>query len=479
MELREMILECLEESLHGGKAASYASVSREWYAYFEPYMFQRLKLSLKRLQEFEIFVTEHRRAFVQHIWFRFERSIHPGETPVKFRHQLDHHRFCTAIFHLFQILSEWTKLDEGRSGIVLELTAFSAADPYYSMKDTVPEELKDVDLTVDSDALNAVYDKPPGYMRRFTDEEKQQQANIGDCYVSQDFHSAPTPPFPKVKLITDLTVRRQMHSSFFSTYMKHMVEALPKLDFLTYEPCSLSFYPGSRAGQPAYSRIVEDIITAIPSSIRRLQVFGDNIALYDCDRRLQGIGNRASLGRLVADLSQDKEPEVLAISFIIDAIHFFADFLTPQITRPRYKLGWINLTSLTLTSSLITPPSWERVPTLLIAAARAARHMPNLEIMELYYTETKHAGIFTYIHDKEGSIIYWESTWKWEFPSEVIAVWKRVAAVHKTTVFDYSANRIERGDFKWPGSIVSLLRTRATVVHPLTYGNMMNGLNFM
>ncbi|KAM0251656.1 hypothetical protein ACHAQJ_008116 [Trichoderma viride] len=474
-ELREMILEFLEVSLQGGKAASYASVCREWYAYFEPYAFQRLQLSLTRLHEFETFITEHRRPFVRRIWFRFERSIQPGETSVRIRHGLDHYRFYTAIFHLFQILSEWTEQEEGRPGIVLELTAFSAADPDYSMKDTVPEELKDVDLTMDSEALNAVYDKPPSYLRRLTEEDKQQQANIRDCYVPQYAYS-PRTRFPKVKLITNLTVRRQMHSGFFWAYMTHMVEALPKLEFLTYEPRLLPFALQYMEGYDTNFGTVLGIVTAMPSSIRRLQVFEDNIALYDRGRRHRGPDNLISLSRLEGYL-RDKEPELLALSFIIDARDFFADYWTPQITRPQHKLEWTNLTSLLLTSSLIKPRSWKKVPPLLLAAARAARYMPNLDIMELYYAAARQAGIFTYVHDKEGSIIYWESTWKWEFPPEVLTEWKRAAAVHGTRVLNCIANQIGSGDLKWPGSIISLLRTRVTAVHALTYGNMMNGLN--
>ncbi|KAL7784535.1 hypothetical protein V8C37DRAFT_395764 [Trichoderma ceciliae] len=455
LELREMILEFLEDSLQAGEAAAYASVSKEWYVYFERYIFRRIKLSLKRLEELEAIVNGHRQPFVQHIWFRFEKSIQLGVTPVKFRHQLDHYRFATAILQLFQILSEWTGRDAGQPGIVLELTAFSAADPDHSMKDTVPEELKDVDLTVESEALNAVYDKTPGEMRRFTDDDKRRQTEVKECYVPQDFGAVPATPYPKVKLITDLTVRRQMHSSFFSAYMKNMIQALPSLEFLTYEPSCISGYWGRTR---ANASVVKDIITAMPSSIRRLQMFKDDPALYNAERaHVWDSHDRGSLGRLIADLSQDKEPEALAMSFIIDAVHFFSDFWTPQISRPHYKLGWLNLTSLVLTSSVITPHSSDKITPLLLAAARAARHMPKLEVMEVYYAQTKHGGIFTYIHDNEGSVICWESTWKWKFPPEVISAWKRAADVRSAKAFDYHRNLIMREKLRWPGSILSLL----------------------
>lgn len=476
LELREMILEALEDSLQGGKTASYASVCKEWNRILEPYIFKRLKLSLKRIQEFKKIVTDRRRPFVQFIWFRFERAVYQDE--------LDNVKFSYAIFHLFQTLSEWGERNKGHPGIVLELSAFSVADPWHSMKDTVPKELKDVDVTEDSDALNTMYEKSPlRRMRGLSEEAKSQQAMSISFYRPLDFPSVLEMPFPTVHLITDLTVRRQMHSGFFTRYIGRLIKALPRLEFLTFEPSSTSFLQGHGWGGLGLNpniQAVEKVLNQIPFSIRRLQLFEDDISLYSNNGRSRIGTDRHALGRLVANISQEKEPEALACCFIIDASDFFADFWAPQITRaPDKKLGWTKLTSLVLTSSLITPSSTGRVPALLLAAARAARHMPSLEIMELYNAETAYGGIFAYIHDEEGSIIRWESSWKWEFPSEVIWIWKMTAKVHGTDIFDHSSDRIQKRDLGWPGRIISQLRTRVTVVHPFTYCNMMNGLNHM
>lgn len=482
VELREMILEALEDALQGGKAASYASVCKEFNNYLEPYIFKRIKLSVRRIHESEDIITQRRRQFVQFLWFRLERFVKLDATPVGFRTHMDDAAFCYGIFYLFQLLSEWEDRDEGQPGIVLELTAFSAADPDGSMKDIIPKELRDVDITEDSDSLNAMYDKYAlQTMRSWSEEVRKHHIMLTPFYVSPDFSNTPAMPFPSVKVITDLTVRRQMHSSFFAKYMGPLVTALPKLEFITYEPSSALTRQWDVEGLDinAHVKAVENIIRAMPSSIRRLQVFEDDVSMY-CPGYREPRSNRSALGRLVADLSQNKEPEALAMSFIIDAEDFFSDFLTPQITRSPDKLGWINLTSLVLTSSRITPWSCQSVSALLVAAARAARHMPRLEIMEIYNAEPRDiGGIFTYIHDKEGSFLCWEATWKWELPPEVIRVWQRAAKVHGKGGFDHSSSQISKQDLKWVGRIVSLLRTRVTVVHPFTYGNMVNGLNYM
>ncbi|PNP52477.1 hypothetical protein THARTR1_06945 [Trichoderma harzianum] len=471
------------DSIQSGKARAsvYATVCKEWYDYFEPYIFRRLTLSMKRLSESEAIITGSRCQFVQHIWLRFERSVQPGVTPVKLRHELDALRFNATIFQLFQILSEWPERSIGQPGIALELTAFSAADPDYSMKDTVPDELKGVDLTVDSEPLNAIYEMEPSARRRLTEHEENQQFELHPFYVPRKHPSLTTLRLPVVRLITDLTIRRQMHISFFTHYVNCMVDSLPNLEFVTYEPLALNFI--TELGHEN-EEAVKSIITKMPSSIRRLQVFEDGPGLWSGGIPSRYVSDRdGSLGRLVAEVSQDKEPEVISISFIIDAVNFFSDFQTPQISRPHWKLGWLNLTSIVLTSAVMSPWRTAGIPPLLLSAARAARHMPKLEIMELYNITWNSGAIFTYIHDSTGSILCWDSTWKWKLPPGVISVWKRVADVHGTKVFEHEENMIKptgsnrRG---WSGdAIMSLLRTKTTVVHPITYGNMMDGRNFM
>lgn len=477
-----MILEALEDSLHGGKAASYALVSKEWNRIFEPYIFKRLKLSLDRMKKFGDIVTDRRRLFLQFIWFRFERCPCSSMSTIDVDSRTDHIKFAYTIYCLFQWLSEWELRQVGQPGIVLELSAFSEFDPPNSMKDTVPKQLQNFDVTEESDTLNAMYEKSPvRHIRGLQWEETIHRRTLRGFYVPNRAPGVLEAPFPTVNLITDLTVRRQMHSSFFGQHMGRLVKALPRLEFITFEPSSDGFLQEGwhRRSEDENVQPIQDILNAMPSSIRRLQVLEDDVSLYNRNNISRRGPGRQDPGRLVADISQDKEPEALAMSFIIDALHFFTDFVTPQITRPPdKKLGWAKLTSLVLTASVIQPNSG-RLPTLLMAAARAACHMPRLEIMEIYNAQALYGGIFTYIHDEEGSVIQWESTWKWEIPCDIIVMWRRTARIHGTEILEYNSDEIESRDLGWPGRIISLLRTRKTVVHPFTYGNMMNGLNSM
>ncbi|KAL7930178.1 hypothetical protein V8C35DRAFT_283751 [Trichoderma chlorosporum] len=472
----------LEDSIQSGKvkASAYASVCKGWYDYFEPYIFRRLTLTLNRLNELEAMVAGSRRQFVQHIWLRFERTFKSGESSITCRHEMDAIRFIAAIFQLFQILSEWPKRTADKPGIALDLTAFLAADPDWFMKDTVPDELKDVDLTVDSETLNSIYDKTPDVRRTLTHDEVMQHCQLRDSFCPRARLPFTPARIPVVELITDLTLRRQTHISIFTNYIGLMMDSLPNLEFVTFEPFSLSPFSARSHDNAA---AVRDIITKMPSSIKRLQVFEDVPGPgVQWSPTMQQSDHDGALGRLVADVSQDKEPEVISMSFVIDAVDFFHDFRTPQISRPHWELGWLNLKSLVLTSAIISRQRQDEIHPLLIAAARAARHMPNLEIMELYYMARREGGIFTYVHDSAGSILWWDSTWEWKFSPDVISVWKKAAGVHGAKAFEYEENLMEieaEHITGWHASLVSLLRTRTTVVHPITYCNMMNGQNFV
>ncbi|KAL6790421.1 hypothetical protein GGI42DRAFT_358682 [Trichoderma sp. SZMC 28013] len=481
-ELKVSVLEHLEGLIKSGKARASvcAVVCKEWYDHFEPYIFRRLTLSKKRVGELEAMVTGSRRQFVQYIWLRFERTVQPGVRPVNIRLDYDILQFNATLFQLFEILSEWPERSVGQPGITFELTAFSAADPDYSMKDTVPDELKDVDLTVDCEPLNAIYKKAPSARRPLTEYEKDQQFEVRNFYMHRIHHSSRMVRLPQVRLITNLTIRRQMHFGFFHYHIYQIMEPLPNLESITYEPLALKYWT---TDYRPHCEDVRDIITHMPSSIKRLQVFDDSPDLWgDCTWERQANDLDGSLGREVAEISQEKEPEVISMSVIIDAFDFFSDFQNPQMGRPRWKLGWLNLTSIVLTSPVISPGREDEIPLLLVSAAEAARHMPKLEIMELYYVTLNYGGIFAYVRDSAGSNLCWDSTWEWNFPPDVISEWKMVADFHGASVFKYEENLIEptgkhgRG---WNGDIISLLRTKTTVVHPITYGNMMDGRNFM
>ncbi|KAL6886056.1 hypothetical protein GGI43DRAFT_388685 [Trichoderma evansii] len=450
-ELREEILEYLEVALQGEKASSYASVCREWHQFFKPYIFRRLKLSANRIQELDTFITAQCRPFVKSIWFRFERSANErridfsDEAYISFKDSVDINLFLDTKLQLFRSLSQWKQRDKGQSGIALELSAFSAIDPDYSMKDTIPEDLKDVDVTEDSDTLNAIYDKPfRRDMRILTEEEDLQKFKLRFGHYPPEADHRRSTLFPTVNSITNLTVRRQMHSSFFTKHIHVIVKAPPKLESLIYEPSTLSFISRHLwSSETSYIDNVENVTSLMPSSIRRLQIFLDDISLYYYLRR-EIEDDVRDLARRVFNRCRNKE--------------------TPEIAQPSYKLEWAKFTSLVLTSSRITRRYTHK--SLLLAAARAAQHMPKLEIMKLYNAETDYdrtfiyGGIFTYIHDKEGSHIYWKGTWEYEFPLEVIDEWRTAAATHGTDVFGYQSSMIEEDDLGWPGRIVSMLRTR-------------------
>ncbi|PTB62277.1 hypothetical protein BBK36DRAFT_1130028 [Trichoderma citrinoviride] len=474
-ELRNMVFDHVEESIQAGKtkASVCASVSKEWHRRFEPQVFRRLTLTLGNLHELETIVTGRRQSYVRHIWFRFEKQGRPIRN--EFRPQVDCSLFEAAIYQLFLILGDWPKRSPHLPGIALELTAFSPDDVEYSIKGIVPKSLKGVDLTVESETLRALYEQRPSPMRILTFHEMETVRLVRKSYMPRRVSFGDNRPLPRVDLITDVILRRQTHASFFLPYVQHIVAALPSLASLAYEPHGHApdFFPHM------HLRMLVGMANRMAMCPRRLQIFAHGPGLYGQDSHGMQTGEvDGSLGRLLGDITQNDRPEEIAISFVVDARDFLWDFREAQINRPLSKLGWPNLTSLVLTSPAMSPHRSDEISPLLETAARAARHMPKLRVMELYYVDKGHQAIFTYTTHGKGadSIVRWHSTW-WRMSPALHGEWKQVAAVHGAKGLSYKVFLMAKDRINWAGSVVSLLHTRRTVVHSVTYGNMMDGLN--
>ncbi|KAH0490056.1 hypothetical protein TgHK011_001541 [Trichoderma gracile] len=479
LELTEIIFGILRDAIQAGTvtASACASVCKAWRNYFQPLVFRRLTLTMDRLFALETMVVPQQRQHVQHIWFRFERSVDPN-APCP-----DDLNFHAAIYQLFHLLSKWPSRAAGQPGITLELTAFSTIDPDYSMKDVVPEGLDRADLTVDSETLTALYDRPPQPMRALTAEEWEQSISVRRYHRPMDARGVEDRLLPQAPLITGLIVRRQMHINFLTPQVGRIVSYLPNLEFLTYEPraCFNNDVTASRA----ISDSLKAILTNLPPTFRRLQVFEDGHPLHDQGNYPMLVSDiDSSVAHTLVETIQDKRLEAIALSFAIDCRQLFSEFYRPQISQqPQDRPGWLNLTSLVLTSPSITARRCFELPGLLTAAAWAACHMPKLEVLELYYIAPKHGAIFSYVHDKEGggssSIARWQSTWEWTMPPAVVSAWRQAAEVHGAKELTQEESRIADCELRLSGSIISRLHTRRTAIHPITYGNMMDGRNHM
>lgn len=169
---------------------------------------------------------------------------------------------------------------------------------------------------------------------------------------------------------------------------------------------------------------------------------------------------------LAVALSQLKNLRSLSASFAVDAEHFFLS-LPPEIGSGE---PWEKLTYLSLTARQLRPgASYHEAEELLLRAAAAARYMPSLRTMELWYGRRDEAFVFRYSVVDRRAEIACAGTWSLALQPWVVKEWARVSGrelrVGPARVFCSSL-------VKSHGDAIYHLGLRVEVVHPRSLTQM-------
>lgn len=449
--------------------APYATTSEEWRVFFEQKTFRRLRVLPTCLDEFDRIVTGRRRPYVRHIWFRIELKSRGHGQSSKFLSEVNKMILTAGLLHLFDILADWLEGESNQKGLALELSAFSSIDPDHSMKDAVPRDIEDLDVWTDSDRSRAIYEGVPSEINRLSVSRSPEHDRIMHCMGTSQLGPFPATDLPEVRVITELCVRRQTYHPLFMASLRDIAEKLPRLRHLTYEP----WRKWDDAGLMADAMLFCDVLDALPPTLRSLRIFED----------YEGFHHGRSTPRIcTAQPRHTHLPhlEVVSLSFLIDAIDFFTDYISACVLRHTW-CEWDNLVSLTLTSNTIRSDASSKpqpINKLLLFAAIAAKDMPRLQVMEIYNGVGKgEGGIFRFAVANNCCSVTWESTWPFHLSQEVFEAWRMLAEKREARKFHVQVRQIPAQTMKWSNCILPLLQTRGEVAHPITYWNMMQGLN--
>ncbi|KAL6399482.1 hypothetical protein AUP68_18030 [Ilyonectria robusta] len=171
---------------------------------------------------------------------------------------------------------------------------------------------------------------------------------------------------------------------------------------------------------------------------------------------------RSNRKLLKAMLETSRHLEHLSVSFAIDARGFFS---------PNPQLDWMFLKTIALTSDILVSRSSAIVNELLESAAKAAKKMPKLEILEIWYCKTGEAGIFQYEKsDRSGNII-WQGTWSFYLSKEVEEAWREVFAEPDWGQYELGVKVINLvpEDFASFGSVFSYLKLTNHILHDVSW----------
>jgi hypothetical protein len=172
----------------------------------------------------------------------------------------------------------------------------------------------------------------------------------------------------------------------------------------------------------------------------------------------------AILARTVARRSF--ELEELSVAFMFDAWHFFRYARAPNL-QLWPSLRWLSLTSFALRND--TAPA--QLNSLFLAAAKAARCMPALRAMEIFYAWNSSSGAFRYFVGAADATIEWEGSWTVHIADQVKRMWREVAKAHAgCDLVIGKGRRIQHRGINH--FVIHNLVTRELVVHGITANEM-------
>ncbi|UPK97039.1 hypothetical protein LCI18_007974 [Fusarium solani-melongenae] len=222
--------------------------------------------------------------------------------------------------------------------------------------------------------------------------KRQKRSYLGSRALEfRENHSLPSAP-----VITRLLVRRRYFRNISAKAFSDMFRAAPCLEVIHLERC---FYDEISTMYHHQGRM------RIPRSNQRLKSLTEN--------------------------TWSNQLEHLSISFAFDAQDFFS---------PRFSHNWASLATLALTSNCVLTRSSEVVNELLVEVAVAAKHMPKLEMLEIWNCKVRDsaAGIFRYEKPDRAGNIVWQGTWDLNMSSQVKRAWQEV-------LIDLDGGRYELG----------------------------------
>ncbi|KAF5677615.1 hypothetical protein FHETE_1666 [Fusarium heterosporum] len=517
-EIHNMILGFVPDS---SSLANYATVCKTWQYFFEAKTFKSLILHQDDINDFSTIVKGHRKKFLKHLWLRvtlpkYLTPVCKVEESPKVLWEANN-IFTESISNLWDILSGWDTPQYEAQSLTFELSVHSPSDwveyikedssiesdmpmykgylatesidPYKNTQD-VHSEYKRLQDTMADAALRipsflqvsfwmTIIDNLLGWKPLCFDNSTTRPNNNNPTYGSKDRATPASEQgtdedeqlqLPEVPAITKLLIRRQSFRGICPTALGSILESLPNMQEIHVERW--------RCAEPSDEKMWcrgANITFGmdLPPSLKTLSLYGETSRLFHTWKP-----NDVNATSLTKSLRQyTKHLENLSVSHLIDAKEFFrpfwpADSDTATASLPR----WEHLKTLSLTSEILNTDTKQDVNELLCAAARAARKMPNLELLELWNGRDQHAGVFRYrVIDSIGEV-EWLSTSIESLDGVVIEIWKETSTILGRRFQRESASMLDTEDIGHTAAVLQHLDGRQRIMHPVSGYRAIQGL---
>ncbi|KKP03179.1 hypothetical protein THAR02_04698 [Trichoderma harzianum] len=421
-EIRFLVLEFLSKD--GCSLSGFATVSREWQTIIEKHTFARITLTPFRLADFGPMIHQ------------YDCTECDPDNEVLGISFADNLRVITTFSKLFTTLSTW----KPSGSLVLDISVHSPADPLHWFRYLTFEP--DVVSGVRGPHRSSVLSPLPrlkshgwiggrrmsapnvfAFQKVFAEILGEKKPFDNDQQEEQWWQKLPVVP-----AVTAVLLRQQTRRRWKPKTLKYMLAHFPRLEDFHYEPW-MEWYN------------VRQELTDRGCDPLRISTF--------------------EVSRAVAEASLKLEH--LSASIMVDASYFF------QAREPSWM--WPNLTWFAMTSSLLEPDaSPVEMDDMFIAAAAAARRMPNLGIMEIWNGQEGQAMLFRYQKASGGqpAVITCKGTWGFALRPAVIQAWEVIARKHRCNGCVIIAELIDVGLIQSQGDAIHHLQLSNSVMRPIS-----------
>ncbi|KAM0496307.1 hypothetical protein ACHAP8_007568 [Fusarium lateritium] len=333
----------------------FATVCKFWQYAIERQLFRSLTVNLGDIAEFASY-TKGRTHLVKHILLEIlipnERSLFKKE-------------WCfTNITHsVFKVISSWDC-----HGITLEIGLASPTELINLRSRKRPRFLPSKRMQLLELPSQTIFGGP----WEFSQSSWRAKATslLGNKPVVFQ-HSTLMPPFlPPVKCISKLLVRRRYLPKVDPITLTVIMTALTCLEFVHIET---SAYGKDEVGGAYHSWFLSTF--KLPQSVKDISFYEEHSIPYH-HRPTATIYTALHTNLTRSLIERTEDPENIAISFACEAEDLFT---APYVSRLK------NLKTLALTSQVLILPDDRSINGLLCHVADAAKEMPKLETLELWY----------------------------------------------------------------------------------------------
>ncbi|KAF7560943.1 hypothetical protein G7046_g3191 [Stylonectria norvegica] len=458
----------------------YACVCKDWQVIVEKDTFRRLVL---RPSEIRVFAdctrSLRRRSHIKHIVLEIPLEDDEDRRPrdAGRNHGENNMSLTTAAVHLWTVISRWRN-----HSLTVELGIISSYEtrmehtyyddfriPYRRLPRRTSFQTALVNPHMEY--LQGFQDPPLHplvldawiWLKRWLLGTKPLEFDINE--LSDTEHLSDTEQqdaclLPEVEVINCLLIRRQYFQNISPFTLSELIKSASGLEVFHLE----RWCYGRRRDDDYWDMDSAVLGHNLPLSLKRFTFYEEFSTDY---HRRPGEMRLPRSNEVLLDtmFATSRHLEHISISFALDAQDFFS---------PRRQVEWGSLKTLALTSDVLVSHSSGLVNELLECAAKAAKKMPKLEILEIWYYNNvcQEVGIFRCERSGRSSTIIWYGTWSFQMLKHVEQAWHEICDdPEKGGLYEFGLKSISLPPQKIAslGSISPYLKLKKHILHDISW----------